>query len=150
MNQNSLKELKRVGMAVAAAIVFVAGCSGGSSSDSSTASSTPPAGAPASASASSGGGSGSWAGASAIFTANCAPCHSGARPKAGLDLSSYDGLMKGSMQGPAVVAGKPDDSLIVKAITGAPGLRKMPPRGALQQSDIDSIKAWIQAGAKQS
>jgi len=59
-------------------------------------------------------------------------------------------VMKGSMQGPVVVASKPDDSLIVKAITGAPGAKKMPPRGALQQSDIDSIKAWITSGAKQS
>ena len=148
------KRLINVGLALSAVVVFVAGCSGGSSSDSSTAQSTPPAGAPpaaapAAAPASSGA-SGSWASVSGIVSTNCAPCHSGARGKAGLDVSSYDSLMKGDREGAIVVAGKPDDSKIVKAITGAAGVRKMPPRGALQQADIDSIKAWITAGAKQS
>ena len=155
MNQDRLANLKKAGAAAVAVALFAAGCSQGSDSGSSAsnapatppAASAPPAGGtPAAAT----GASGTWASVSGILSSNCAPCHSGARMKAGLDVSSYDSLMKGSEKGPVIVAGKPDDSLLVKAITGAAGVRKMPPRGALAQPDIDSIKAWVQAGAKQS
>ena len=150
MNNNSAGNLRRFAGAAIGVALLVVGCSQGSDSSSSTTqASTPPASTPPAA-AGAGGASGSWASVSGILTTNCVPCHSGGRAKAGFDASSYDSVMKGSMQGPIVAAGKPDDSVIVKAILGADGLKKMPPRGALAQPDIDSIKAWIQAGAKQS
>lgn len=79
----------------------------------------------------------------AMINGSCMPCHGGATPRAGIDLSSYAGVMK------TVVPGKPLDSLIVKAIHGT-GVKKMPignhPEFTAEQSK--ALEAWIAAGAK--
>ena len=41
------------------------------------------------------------------ITKTCAGCHTGAAGKAGLDLSTYAGIMKGNKEGKIVVAGNP-------------------------------------------
>lgn len=77
----------------------------------------------------------------------CAMCHSGARPKHGLDLTSYAKLMKGDREGKVVVPAKPAASRLSKAIHRK-GATPMPPMGPLSTKDIAKIDAWIQAGAK--
>lgn len=56
--------------------------------------------------------------------------------------------MKGAEGGPAVVAGKPDESLIMRALKGE-GAKQMPPTGKLADDEIAKVAAWIQAGAKE-
>lgn len=90
---------------------------------------------------------GGYAGVQAIFTANCS-CHTGGRPKAGLNLTSYDGLMKGTNEGPVVKAGDPEGSLIIQALTGTGSAKAMPPGRKLSDADIKTISDWIKAGAK--
>lgn len=78
----------------------------------------------------------------------CVDCHGAGKPKAGLDVSTYEDLIKGGKK-KAIVAGKPDDSLLVKTLDGS--AKKMPPKKAEKQpteKEIEVIKAWIKAGAK--
>ncbi|MBL8067894.1 MAG: c-type cytochrome [Armatimonadetes bacterium] len=86
-------------------------------------------------------------GVGTILEQNCVSCHSGDRPKEGIDVSSYANVMKGGEHGPIVVAGKSDESVLYKALTGN-GAKKMPPGDkGLSQEDIDKVKAWIDSGA---
>jgi mono/diheme cytochrome c family protein len=79
-----------------------------------------------------------------ILAAHCVRCHSGARPRAGLDLSSATTAFAGSKAGPVVTAGNTDLSLIVQVLS--PGHdTHMPPDGQLSDVDIAAIKAWVTA-----
>lgn len=83
-----------------------------------------------------------------ILKAKCVGCHQGAAPSAGVNLSSYAMVMKGKFQGkPLVVAKKPADSVLAKAIHGA-GVQKMPPGGSLTPGETKTVESWIAAGAK--
>ena len=85
----------------------------------------------------------------AILNDNCVGCHSGDRAKAEIDLSSFENIMKGGEDGPIVKAGAPKHSLIIEALRGMPGVRKMPPRKiGLAEAKIAVIESWIRAGAK--
>jgi len=65
-------------------------------------------------------------------------------------LTSYDKVMKGGDEGPVVVAGDPDKSLLIKALKGQ-GAAQMPPPGKgkpLTADQIQTVSDWIKAGAK--
>ena len=85
-----------------------------------------------------------------IFDASCIRCHgAGTRIAGAINLTNYEGVIKGGEDGPILVAGKPDTSLLYKAVSQAPGIRPMPPRGPkLAEKDIKAIYSWIKAGAK--
>ena len=53
-----------------------------------------------------------------VLVEHCYKCHSGRAksPKGGLRVDSREALLRGGENGPAVVPGKPDDSLLVKAL----------------------------------
>jgi outer membrane lipoprotein-sorting protein len=89
-----------------------------------------------------------FASVQAIFQNNCGGCHGGARGKGGFSVSSYQAIMRGSGSGPVVTAGDPDNSTLVKLITGE-AAPKMPPSGQVPADDVAKIKAWIKDGAKQ-
>ena len=55
--------------------------------------------------------------------------------------------MKGTKEGPVVAKGKPDDSLLVKAIERQPGAKAMPPKNPLPKDSVNDIRTWIQNGA---
>jgi len=74
-----------------------------------------------------------------IFDANCVSCHGGPNPTRGLNLSSYESIMRSG----AVKAGNPGASSVVRAITSG----VMPPRNPLRQADIDLITKWVADGA---
>ncbi len=83
-----------------------------------------------------------------LFQQRCAGCHAAKVHMGGLSLDDYEGLMKGGSHGPAVVAGKADDSRIILMLT-AKISPAMPMDGSnLSPAEIDTIKAWIDAGAK--
>jgi len=89
----------------------------------------------------------------AIFTKHCLDCHAALDPEAGLALENFETLMKGGDNGPAIVAGKSADSMLVWMVEGKDnqGAKKkiMPPgkRKKLEPAEIASIKMWIDAGA---
>ena len=83
-----------------------------------------------------------------IFRDNCVGCHSGKHAKAGIDLKSYQGVMDGGEDGPIIKKGAPKQSLLVKALRGEKGVRKMPPGDKLADAKIAKIESWITSGAK--
>jgi hypothetical protein len=89
-----------------------------------------------------------------ILAANCASCHVPGQPgfaASGLDLGSYDSLMKGTKFGPVVLPGDPLTSVLVMLIEGrADPSIKMPHGGAkpLTADEIKVIRRWVKQGAK--
>ncbi|MBY0505668.1 MAG: DUF1553 domain-containing protein [Bryobacteraceae bacterium] len=82
-----------------------------------------------------------------VFVKNCLPCHSETR-MGGLDMSSREGLLKGGQIGPSLVPGKPDESLLVQAVTHTHERLRMPagqPR--LSDRQIADISSWVKTGA---
>jgi hypothetical protein len=77
-----------------------------------------------------------------IFETNCVKCHRQAQKMAGLDLSTFSGLMAGGSSGPVIVPGNAQRSLLWKMIE----LDKMPMGGKLSAADKQSIKAYIEQG----
>lgn len=83
------------------------------------------------------------------LAASCYSCHSGqaSPPKAGLRLDTREGLRKGGTSGPIVEAGRPDDSLLVRALEHTSEIAQMPPNGKLPDATISAIRRWIELGA---
>ena len=82
-----------------------------------------------------------------LLANHCYECHSAetATPFAGLRLDRRDDLIKGGVSGPAIVAGKPDESPLIHRVQGRPAL--MPPTGALSDAQIQSLIEWVRMGA---
>jgi hypothetical protein len=82
-----------------------------------------------------------------LLVDKCIGCHGPAKQKGGLRLDTKAGWQAGGDSGPAVKPGKPDDSLLVKAVLGKGGLKQMPPEGKLTESEVAGLKKWIADGA---
>jgi WD40 repeat protein len=82
-----------------------------------------------------------------ILQKNCLACHSSAAKMGGLVMENYALLMKGGGHGPAIVAGKADDSRIIAMLEGK--IQPRMPLGGdpLPAADIATLKAWINSGA---
>jgi uncharacterized membrane protein/mono/diheme cytochrome c family protein len=88
-----------------------------------------------------------------ILDANCVACHGEGKQRGGLRMDSYDLLMKGGDDGPVIVAGIADKSVLLQRVTLPPGHKEfMPAEGnpPLRPEQIAWIKAWIQQGASSS
>jgi hypothetical protein len=80
-----------------------------------------------------------------IFQQHCIKCHGGDNPEQGLELTSYRTVMTGSENGSVIEPGDPDKSYLVKMVV----TKKMPKKGPpLSSTEINTIIAWIKAGAK--
>jgi mono/diheme cytochrome c family protein len=84
-----------------------------------------------------------------VLVGKCYECHSaGAKKlKGGLKLDTRDDVLKGGDTGPALVAGDPEKSLLVKAVRHADEDLKMPPKERLSDAQIADFEAWIKRGA---
>jgi hypothetical protein len=82
-----------------------------------------------------------------VLAKNCYGCHSSdtKSPMGGLFLDTRAGVRTGGKSGPAVVPGKPDDSLLIQAINYKG--RKMPPSGQLPDAAIADLTKWVTMGA---
>lgn len=80
-----------------------------------------------------------------MLVSHCIRCHGEKKQKNGLRLDSRAGFQKGGKSGPVIVAGKPDESLLVKALRHESP--EMPPTGRLEKEKIFAIMKWIEAGA---
>ena len=80
-----------------------------------------------------------------ILEQSCVKCHGGSDgKKGGLSLKTYDELMQGGQDGKIVTPGDAVNSPLVDVIMSG----KMPKRASkLAQSAIDTISAWVAAGA---
>jgi hypothetical protein len=83
-----------------------------------------------------------------VLVEKCYGCHSvqSGKQRGGLSLDSRAGLLTGGENGPALVPGKPAESLLLKAIRHE-GERKMPPKEKLPDAIIADLVRWIEMGA---
>jgi hypothetical protein len=84
-----------------------------------------------------------------VLVEHCYPCHShqAKKHRGGLYLDSKAGILAGGDSGPAVVPGKPDQSLLIKALRHTAGELKMPPERALPPETVGGLEKWIAMGA---
>jgi hypothetical protein len=84
-----------------------------------------------------------------VLAQHCYKCHSAQAKsvKGGLFLDTRDGLRKGGDSGPAIVPGKPDASLLVKAVRYTDDALQMPPKGKLPAAVVAELEHWVAMGA---
>lgn len=81
-----------------------------------------------------------------ILKRHCWGCHTGREPKGGLNLDTVASLMRGGESGRAIVAGKPDESPLLKMVIGTPP--EMPPKQPpLSAEKVATLRQWIASGA---
>jgi len=83
-----------------------------------------------------------------IFEKTCWNCHGAGLQLADLDLSTREGALKGGEHGASIVPGNAQQSKLYRAVAGLDDI-VMPMEGPkLTPSEIASVKAWIEQGAK--
>jgi hypothetical protein len=82
-----------------------------------------------------------------IFVNHCEKCHGAEKQKGGLRLDSRRGWQTGGDGGPAIRPGKPDESLLVRAVRRTDARLRMPPDRELSAMEIAVLEQWIKNGA---
>src|SRR2546430_8049148 len=84
-----------------------------------------------------------------IFANNCYECHGPKKQEHDLRLDQKTTAFKGGESGPAFVAGKSAESLLIHAVAGLKAdLARMPKkRDPLTSEQIGLLRAWIDQGA---
>ena len=81
-----------------------------------------------------------------VLVKECYSCHGeGKSIKGGLRLNTFAGLRAGGESGPAIVPGKPDESLLLDALKYESF--EMPPARRLPGQVVANFEKWIRAGA---
>lgn len=82
-----------------------------------------------------------------LLAKHCFECHSAKKEHNGLRLDSRAAMLKGGDDGPAIVVGRPEKSLLIGAVKHESF--EMPPEPAKKLSDteIASLEKWIKIGA---
>lgn len=80
-----------------------------------------------------------------ILRDECVSCHRSGKSKGGLILTGEERLRAGGESGPAIFAGKPEESLLL-AVLSPDGDPHMPPKKQLKDADIEVIREWIAVG----
>ena len=82
-----------------------------------------------------------------LLVNHCIACHGATKQKGGLRLDSRLAWIKGGDTGPALVPGKPEESLIIKAIRHTDEDLRMPPNKALPANEVALLVEWVRRGA---
>jgi len=85
-----------------------------------------------------------------VLVENCYKCHSATaeKVKGSFLLDTKEAMLKGGSTGPAIVLGKPEKSLLIKAIKSTNEDEMMPPKGdRLPANVIADLEQWIRSGA---
>ncbi|HWA96902.1 MAG TPA: DUF1553 domain-containing protein [Pirellulales bacterium] len=80
-----------------------------------------------------------------LLVDRCVRCHGPSKQESGLRLDSRESLLKGGSTGPAIVVGKPEESLLIEAVKHES--LEMPPDEELPPEEIAALEAWIRSGA---
>jgi len=83
-----------------------------------------------------------------VLAGTCFKCHGGESTGGGLRVDSRASLVKGGERGPAVVPGRPQESLLVHALSHADDSIQMPPDEPLPADTQIAFTTWIEAGAE--
>ncbi len=82
-----------------------------------------------------------------VLAENCYRCHGAEKQEGHLRLDRVAGIRKGGDRGPAINAGKPDESRLIQAIRYTDPDLQMPPKGRLPEQQIEDLQAWVRRGA---
>lgn len=82
-----------------------------------------------------------------LLVEKCQKCHGATKQEGGLRLDSRESLLKGGENGPAVVPGMLDKSLLISAVRRTGDL-EMPPDQPLSESQVSVLTRWVEQGAQ--
>ncbi len=84
-----------------------------------------------------------------IFVQRCQSCHSekSGKREGGLVVDSRESLLRGGDQGPAIVPGDVEHSLLLRAVRHTDPNLLMPPTERLNDEAIGLLETWIRIGA---
>ena len=84
-----------------------------------------------------------------LLVEHCYECHSAASGESDGDLlvDSAAGIRKGGAHAAAILPGKPDESLLLRAVSYQDAKLQMPPDGKLADESIEALRHWIEIGA---
>ena len=84
-----------------------------------------------------------------ILVESCFRCHGDAKTSGTLRVDSREALLAGGESGAAIVPGKPEESLLIKAIQRHEDVSAMPPEKdkALRPDQVAAFEEWISSGA---
>ncbi len=83
-----------------------------------------------------------------VLKSRCYECHSHmGKMKGGLTLDSRSGWAAGGDTGPAVVPGKPEESLLIKMVRWTDEDHQMPPKEKLPAAEVALLEEWVKLGA---
>lgn len=82
-----------------------------------------------------------------LFVEHCFKCHGPNKQKGDLRLDTRESILKGGLSGPAVTPGRPERSLLIKAISHRDDELKMPPKAKLSDRQIAELTRWVKMGA---
>ncbi len=82
-----------------------------------------------------------------LLVERCLECHGEKKQKGGLRLDSKSGWEKGGETGTAIVPGKAEESLLIKAVSYLDKDLQMPPKKQLAPEEVAVLKEWVRRGA---
>ncbi len=84
-----------------------------------------------------------------VLVETCLRCHGDLKKSGALRIDSREALLKGGASGEAIVPGKPEESLLIRAIQRQEDVSAMPPEKekALKPNQVADFATWIKAGA---
>ncbi len=82
-----------------------------------------------------------------ILNRRCVPCHNNELKNGNISFLDRASLLKGGSRGPAVVPGKPAQSIMIIALKHE-GELQMPPGPKLPRNEIRILTQWIKEGAQ--
>lgn len=84
-----------------------------------------------------------------ILKENCASCHNQEKAANGLNLETYEGLMKGTRYGRVVIPGFPEASALITVLerSASPEIHMPYAKPLLSNNRMKNLELWIKAGA---
>ena len=82
-----------------------------------------------------------------VLSSRCYDCHGPEKKKGGLRLDFPEAILTGGDTGTALVPGKPDESLLIKAVRRTDHDLEMPPKKALPAQEVAALEKWVALGA---
>jgi hypothetical protein len=84
--------------------------------------------------------------AAKVLARECYSCHNQVKREGALSLHTYQTLMKGGKNGPALVPGNSGESRMIQMVEGL--LEPiMPEDGFLEDQEIEALRSWVDSGA---
>ncbi len=84
-----------------------------------------------------------------VLVSQCGKCHASTAEKlrGGLQVDTREGLRRGGDSGPALVPGKPEESLLIRALRYRDEELRMPPKSKLPETVVADFEKWVKMGA---